>query len=66
MSIFLDAEDLRFRFGTNGKPTSKGFIQNLARRGELPPSALLGGKRVWRRVDIEAMEAALFNDSAHD
>ncbi|MDA9498442.1 hypothetical protein [Bradyrhizobium sp. CCBAU 11357] len=64
MPVFFDTDDLRARFGTNGKPTSKGFIHNLVKANKLPPSALLGGKRVWRRADIEAMEAKLFGASA--
>lgn len=55
--------DLRQHYASGGKPASRSFIYALEAQGELPPSALLGGKRVWSRNAILERDAARFREA---
>ncbi|MET4479476.1 putative DNA-binding transcriptional regulator AlpA [Bradyrhizobium sp. F1.13.3] len=52
--------DLRQHYASGGKLASRSFIYALEAQGELPPSVLLGGKRVWSRHAVLERDAARF------
>lgn len=55
--------DLRQHYASGGKLASRSFIYALEAQGELPPSVLLGGKRVWSRHAVLERDAARFRQA---
>ncbi|MEK9282807.1 hypothetical protein MTR72_24785 [Bradyrhizobium sp. ISRA442] len=56
----LSVADMRARYGTNGKPASRPYIRACEKAGDIPPSAMIGGKRFWRLADVVALEEQRF------
>ncbi|WP_338687726.1 hypothetical protein V5279_22505 [Bradyrhizobium sp. 26S5] len=64
MSDLLTMSDLRARYGSGSRPASRTFIYNAMASGHLPQAVKFGGKMLWRRADVLAKEAALFERAA--
>ncbi|MDI4236811.1 hypothetical protein OZ411_28770 [Bradyrhizobium sp. Arg237L] len=58
--------DLRAHYASGGKPASRSFIYDAQKRGDIPPSTMFGGKRVWSRKAVIAMDEARFAEAAQN
>jgi hypothetical protein len=57
-------EELREHYACKGRPASRSFIYEAEARGDIPPSALFGVRRVWSRKAVLERDAARFADAA--
>lgn len=56
-------EDLRAHYACKGRPASRSFVYEAEKRGDIPPSALFGVRRVWSRKAVLERDAARFRDA---
>jgi hypothetical protein len=62
----LSMADMRARYATNGKPASRVYIYACEKAGDIPPSAMIGGKRFWRLADVITLEEKRFAEAARE
>jgi hypothetical protein len=60
---FLFMNDLRKRYGRGDRLASRSFIYDAEKRGDIPRSAMFGGRRVWSRKAVLERDEARFAEA---